>query len=95
MDIVIEYSGDEDSCPEWEVLCPKHDNRKKRTWRHLDTMQLATYLLARFHGFVVKRMGLKQSKPYGQIKTVASRCLFEAFAIRVLTAACSVEVEKC
>lgn len=44
VDIVIEYTDDQGPCPECGAICPKHDNRKKRTWRHLDTMQFSTYL---------------------------------------------------
>ena len=44
VDIVIEYTDDQGPCPECGTICPKHDSRKKRTWRHLDTMQFSTYL---------------------------------------------------
>jgi len=44
VDIVIEYTDDQGPCPECGAICPKHDTRKKRTWRHLDTMQFSTYL---------------------------------------------------
>jgi len=42
--IVIEYTADQGICPECGTMCPKHDDRKARSWRHLDTMQFSTYL---------------------------------------------------
>ncbi|WP_419630878.1 transposase family protein [Thiolapillus sp.] len=33
---------DKGACPECGAACPRHDTRKERTWRHLDTMQFAT-----------------------------------------------------
>ncbi|WP_419639685.1 transposase family protein, partial [Thiolapillus sp.] len=44
LDIWIEYMDDRGACPECGAACPRHDTRKERTWRHLDTMQFATYL---------------------------------------------------
>ena len=41
VDIVIEYTDDEGLCPECGACCPKYDERKERTWRHLDTMQFS------------------------------------------------------
>ncbi len=38
LDIWIEYMDDKGACP-------RYDTRKERTWRHLDTMQFATYLV--------------------------------------------------
>ncbi len=36
VDIVIEYGDDQGPCPECGAICPKHDNRKRHSWRHLD-----------------------------------------------------------
>ena len=44
VDIEIEYTGVTGACPECGANCPGHDDRKPRSWRHLDTMQFATYL---------------------------------------------------
>ena len=44
VDIEIEYGDDVGPCPECDALSPKHDDRTQRTWRHLATMQFATYL---------------------------------------------------
>jgi len=44
VDIVVEYTADQGACPECGTICPKHDDSKVRSWRHLDTMQFSTYL---------------------------------------------------
>ncbi len=44
VDIEIEYTDDEGPCPICGSLSPKRDDRKRHNWRHLDTMQFATYL---------------------------------------------------
>jgi len=59
VDIEIEYVDSTDACPECGTLCPKHDERKSRTWRHLDTMQFATYLHARLPRVKCKDHGVK------------------------------------
>ena len=85
------------ACPECGASCPRHDDRKPRSWRHLDTMQFATYL----HCSVPRACLLRQvrCKKHGA-KTVNvpwagknSRftLLFEGFAVRVLQAARSIE----
>ena len=42
VDIYVEYTNLSGKCPECGDLHPKYDDRKSRTWRHLDTMQFAT-----------------------------------------------------
>jgi len=91
VDIVIEYSDDEGPCPECGVICPKHDNRKKRTWRHLDTMQFGTYLHCEVPRVRCKTHGAKTVVVPWAGKNSRFTLLFEAFAIRVLTASRSVE----
>lgn len=44
VDIEIEQADNIGPCPECGAISPKHDERVRRTWRHLDTMQFATYL---------------------------------------------------
>ena len=91
LDIVIEYTDAEGSCPECESLCPKHDERKKRTWRHLDTMQFSTYLHCELPRVRCKEHGVKTVQPPWAGKHSRFTLLFEGFAIRVLQAARSVE----
>ncbi len=91
VDIVIEYSDDVGPCPECGTLCPKHDDRNKRTWRHLDTMQFATYLHCELPRVRCKTHGAKTIKAPWAGKNSRFTLLFEAFSVRVLQAARSVE----
>jgi transposase len=91
VDIVVEYSDVEGSCPECGAISPKHDDRKERTWRHLDTMQFATYLHCSAPRVHCKTHGAKTVEMPWAGKNSRFTLMFEAFAIRVLKAARSVE----
>lgn len=73
-------------CPECGQAGPYYDLREERTWRHLDSCQFQTFLLARLpriqcpkHG--VKTIAAPWCEPHSRF-TLA----FECFAIAVLTA---------
>lgn len=91
VDIVIEYTDDTGPCPECGVMCPKHDDRKERTWRHLDTMQFTTLLHCQIPRVRCKTHGVKTVETPWAGKHSRFTLLFEAFAIRVLKVARSVE----
>jgi transposase len=91
VDIVIEYADDTGPCPECGAICPKHDNRKTRTWRHLDTMQFVTQLHCQLPRVRCKEHGAKTVSVPWASKNSRFTLMFEAFAIRVLIAARSVE----
>ncbi len=91
VDVVIEYTDDQGPCPECGTICPKHDDRKKRTWRHLDTMQFSTYLHCEVPRVRCDTHGIKTVTIPWAGKNSRFTLLFEAFAIRVLTASRSVE----
>lgn len=91
VDIIVEYGDDEGPCPECGTISPKHDDRKERTWRHLDTMQFATYLHCSAPRVHCKTHGAKTVKIPWAGKNSRFTLMFEAFAIRVLKAARSVE----
>jgi len=91
VDIEIEYVDSTDACPECGTLCPKHDERKSRTWRHLDTMQFATYLHARLPRVKCKDHGVKTVSAPWTAKNSRFTLLFESFAIRVIKASRSIE----
>jgi transposase len=91
VDIVIEYTDGTGLCPECGAQSPKHDEREERTWRHLDTMQFATYLHCRVPRVRCKEHGAKTLKTPWAGKNSRFTLMFEAFAIRVLKAARSVE----
>lgn len=73
-------------CPECEQLLACYDHSEERTWRHLDTCQLQTVLLARLPRIKCPEHGVKQvaaswAEPQGRFTL-----LFERFAIDVLLA---------
>lgn len=91
VDIWIEYIDDEGSCPECDATCPKYDTRKERTWRHLDTMQFETHLHCEVPRVRCEKHGVKSLGVPWAGKNSRFTLLFEAFAIRVLKAARSIE----
>ena len=91
VDVVIEYTGDEGVCPDCGTASPRYDLRQNRTWRHLDTMQFATYLHCETPRVKCKQHGVKSVAVPWAGKNSRFTLLFEAFAIRVLQAARSVE----
>lgn len=91
VDIVIEYTGEVGPCPECGKNCPRYDLRKSRTWRHLDTMQFATYLHCEPPRVRCAEHGVKSVDIPWAGKNSRFTLLFEAFAIRVLLAARSIE----
>jgi len=91
VDVMIEYADTQGACPECGTICPQHDHRKERTWRHLDTMQFSTYLHCKTPRIRCKEHGVKTVTIPWAGKHSRFTLLFEAFAIRVLTAARSVE----
>jgi len=91
VDIDIEYTAVSGLCPECGGSCPKHDDRKIRTWRHLDTMQFSTQLHCQLPRIKCPEHGVKTVQAPWAGKSSRFTLMFEAFAIRVLLAARSVE----
>ena len=91
VDIDIEYADDNGVCPICGTQSPKHDDRDKRSWRHLDTMQFSTYLHCELPRVRCKEHGAKTVEAPWAGKNSRFTLLFEAFAIRILQAARSVE----
>lgn len=84
-------AGHPHCCPECGTQRPLKDHAPERTWRHLDTMQFETILKARLPRTQCPDCGVKTitvpwAEPHGRFTL-----MFEAFAIRVLQAAASVE----
>ena len=92
----VEIILDDDSehlhcCPECGESRPLKDHATERTWRHLDTMQFETILKARLPRTNCPDCGVKTvsapwAEPHGRFTL-----MFQAFAIRVLQAASSIE----
>lgn len=79
------------ACPECGLPRPLKDHADERTWRHLDTMQFETVLVARVPRTNCPECGVHNvhvpwAEPHGRFTL-----LFEAFAIRVLMASSSIE----
>lgn len=67
-------------CPECEDDCPRHDTRR-RSWRHLDTMQYKTVLTAEVPRIKCKKHGVKQVKvPWAEARSRFT-ALFECLVI--------------
>lgn len=45
VEVEVDYAGDKLRCPKCGTACPRYDRRPRR-WRHLDTCQLKTLLMA-------------------------------------------------
>ena len=84
-----------------KVLCPEcgksyaaHDKAPVREWRHLDTMQFETVLIARVPRCKCPECGPKTIEVPWAGKYSRFTLMFEAFAIDVLTASSSVEAAR-
>ena len=91
VDIEIEYTDVTGACPECGANCPKHDDRRQRSWRHLDTMQFATYLHCSVPRVRCKGHGVKTVNVPWAGRHSRFTLFFEGFAVRVLQAARGIE----
>ena len=91
VDIQIEYKGVTGTCPECGANCPRHDDRKQRSWRHLDTMQFVACLYCSVPRVHCKAHGTRTVKVPWADKNSRFTMLFESFAVRALQAARSIE----
>jgi transposase len=72
------------TCPVCGRDCPLYDHSAERSWRHLDTMQFATYVVARVPRSNCAEHGVKQTcVPWAGVKSRFTE-LFEKWAIQVL-----------
>jgi transposase len=70
-------------CGKWSAL---YDHAPERRWRHLDTMQFETVLVARIPRVNCPEHGVKTIEVPWAAKNSRFTLMFEAFAIRVLQA---------
>jgi len=87
-ELVLVYLDHEGSsplaCPECGQLCPGYDRAPERRWRHLDTCQYQTHLVARIPRVKCPEHGVRQVKvPWGENRSRFT-ALFEVAAIRFL-----------
>jgi len=82
------------TCPCCEASCTKADHAPERTWRHLDTMQFETVLVARVPRADCKVCGVKTPEVPWAGKHSAFTWMFEAFALMILEASRCVEAAR-
>ncbi len=60
--------GTKGACSVCHALCSVYDHREQRTWRHLDTMQFKTQLVAQVPRIHCKAHGIKSLKvPWAEL----------------------------
>jgi transposase len=73
-------------CPECRNWAALYDHAPERRWRHLDTMQFETVLIARIPRINCREHGVKTIEVPWAGKNSRFTLMFETFAIRVLQA---------
>jgi transposase len=86
VEIRLKHVGSGIACPECGRACGLADHADERRWRHLDTMQFTTELVARLPRCRCPEHGVKTIIPPWAGKHSRFTLLFEAFAIEVLQA---------
>lgn len=86
LEIRLSHVGGRVACPECGRLCGLADHAQERRWRHLDTMQFATELVARLPRARCPEHGVKTLEAPWADKHSRFTLLFESFAIEVLQA---------
>lgn len=81
---IVEIERSKFPCPECSAPSPLHDHAPERRWRHLDTMQFKTAIVARLPRITCETHGVKTvSVPWAGAHSRWT-LLFETFAIKVL-----------
>jgi len=84
--ILIKYDSSTGICPTCHKECSVYDSRATRTWRHLDTCQMKTYLTGELPRIKCKEHGVQTiSVPWAEHHSRFTM-LFEQFSIRLLQA---------
>jgi len=86
VEIQLAYIADGTKCPDCGGRCPLADHAPERRWRHLDTMQFETILIARLPRTNCAKCGVKTVTPPWAGKHSRFTLLFEAFAVAVIQA---------
>lgn len=90
LDIEVLFDDRKAKCPECTALCPIHNLRERRSWRHLDMMQFTTTIHAQTPRSDCAEHGVKTILvPWADAHSRFT-LLFEYFAIEVLQATTSV-----
>ena len=86
VEIRLKSVGNRVPCPECGQACSIADHAEERRWRHLDTMQFITELVARLPRCRCPEHGVKTVVPPWAAKHSRFTLLFEALAIDVIQA---------
>lgn len=81
---VVERDDASFPCPECAAPSPLHDHAPERRWRHLDTMQFTTEIVARLPRISCREHGVRTVAVPWADAHARWTLLFEAFAIEVL-----------
>lgn len=88
--IQLQHRGGALVCPECGEFCSQADTAPERTWRHLDTMQFKTEIIAATPRSRCKKCGVKTITVPWASKHSRFTLMFEAMAIKVLQACANV-----
>ena len=86
VEISLEYVASGGTCPECKATGPIADHAAERRWRHLDTMQFETILIARTPRVQCKECGVKTMNVPWAEKHSRFTLMFEILAIEVIRA---------
>jgi len=73
-------------CPVCRRPCPGYDHREERSWRHLDSCEFATWLVARTPRVECAEHGVQSAEVPWSRPNSRFTLAFETFALRVLSA---------
>ena len=90
VEIRIRHLGGKVACPECQGACSIADHAPERQWRHLDVMQFETRILSSTPRSRCETCGVKTIAVPWASKHGRFTLMFEAFAVKVLTACSSV-----
>nr|WP_225739392.1 transposase family protein [Chlorobium phaeovibrioides] len=82
--IKLKYVGQDVTCPECKVSCSIYDHAPEQKWRHLDTMQFETILVARLPRVNCKEHGVKTASAPWADKHSRFTLMFEGFVVQLL-----------
>jgi transposase len=91
VEIRVTHGGGRVTCPDCDRECTIADHAPERTWRHLDTMQFETRIVARTPRADCETCGVKTIAVPWASKHSRFTLMFEAFAIEVLLACGSIK----
>lgn len=84
IEVHLKYAGNDVVCPEWGDAGTLYDRAPEQRWRHLDTMQFETIIIARIPRCQCDKCGVKTisvpwAAPYSRFTL-----MFEGFAVALL-----------